>query len=380
MDKPRFHIIYVDDDELTLKAIGRVIRRLKPDWTISLVKNPIQWEKGVLKNQSLSLVISDLLMPKLKGDALLEQVRQHYPGTVRALITGDTRQKITELATPSVHFVLPKPFSEDDFANVLNSVERLYKLPIDSETRNRLIGIEDFPVLPDCVRRLRATINNPNSDMEQIARVVSEEPPLVARLLQLANSAYLGFRNRTWSIETAINRLGIQSVESIAATMVGHNAFQHLSTKEHYAVVDEHIELANLSKSLGAFLGHDKAHAERLYLASVLSSLGELMARELGCRDSGKNPICDLPSRFDTALVVSSYIIILWGYDYELAEIVLASGEASLLSDSEQASDGALLHYCRQWIRANDIEKAKLLQSWSANIGAFFTQSYQETI
>ncbi|MGZ7323106.1 HDOD domain-containing protein, partial [Streptococcus pyogenes] len=85
-------------------------------------------------------------------------------------------------------------------------------------------------------------------------------------------------------METAINRLGIQSVESIAATMVGHNAFQHLSTKEHYAVVDEHIELANLSKSLGAFLGHDKAHAERLYLASVLSSLGELMARELGCR------------------------------------------------------------------------------------------------
>ncbi|OOF27508.1 hypothetical protein BZJ19_01660 [Salinivibrio proteolyticus] len=380
MDKPRFHIIYVDDDELTLKAIGRVIRRLKPDWTISLVKNPTQWEKGVLNDQSPSLVISDLLMPKLKGDALLEQVRGCFPGTVRALITGDTRQKITELATPSVHFVLPKPFSEEDFANVLNSVERLYKLPIDSETRNRLIGIEDFPVLPDCVRRLRATINDPNSDMEQIARVVSEEPPLVARLLQLANSAYLGFRNRTWSIETAINRLGIQSVESIAATMVGHNAFQHLSTKEHYEVVDEHIELANLSKSLGVFLGHDKAHAERLYLASVLSSLGELMARELGCRESGNNPICDLPTRFDTALIVSSYIVILWGYDFELAEIVLASGEASLLSDGEQASDGALLHYCRQWIHANDIEKAKLLQSWSANIGAFFTQSYQETI
>ncbi|WBA13325.1 HDOD domain-containing protein [Salinivibrio kushneri] len=380
MTRPRFHIIYVDDDELTLKAIGREIRRLKPSWAISLIKDPTQWEKGLLEGQPPSLVISDLLMSKLKGDALLDQVRARFPGTIRALITGNTRQKITELATPSVHFVLPKPFSEDDFNNVLNSVERLHKLPIDAETRNRLVGIEDFPVLPDCVRHLRATINDPHSDMEQIARVVSEEPPLVARLLQLANSAYLGFRNRTWSLETAINRLGIQSVESIAATMVGHNAFKHLSTQEHYAVVDEHIELANVSKSLGLFLGYDKARAERLYLASVLSALGELMARELGCRDNGNNPICDLPVRFDTALVVSSYIIILWGYDYEFAEIVLASGAIPLSPDSERTKDGALLHYCRQWINANDIDKAKLLQSWSANIGAFFTQSYKETI
>lgn len=54
-------VVCVDDDDFMLKALGRMIRRMRPDWQIELVEDANHWVADV--NHAPSVVISDLLMP-----------------------------------------------------------------------------------------------------------------------------------------------------------------------------------------------------------------------------------------------------------------------------------------------------------------------------
>lgn len=57
-------VVCVDDDDFMLKALGRMIRRMRPSWEIVLVEDATQWE--INEDDAPSVVISDLLMPGQK--------------------------------------------------------------------------------------------------------------------------------------------------------------------------------------------------------------------------------------------------------------------------------------------------------------------------
>src|SRR5258705_4016960 len=70
-------------------------------------------------------------------------------------------------------------------------------------------GKVDLPSFPEIAIRVRRILSDPKSSSDQVVRVVGSEPALAARLMRIANSAYL---NRTGpalgGLRTAVNSLG----------------------------------------------------------------------------------------------------------------------------------------------------------------------------
>ncbi len=372
MKQSHFHILCIDDDEFMLKATHRLLRRLKPEWEMDFISDPTCWQQSVDPSAPPELILSDLLMPKLQGDELFKQVAMRYPSTVRALITGDSSRDIPELAGANVHFILPKPFTESDFSYVLDSVERLYDLPLSDKARNQLAGLEALPVLPSRIRKIHQALRDPDADVGHIALMVSEEPALVARLLQLANSAYLGFGKQTMSVEVALNRLGTTVTSALATCMLAQKVFSQVSAQEHQSIVDRHLKLAGLSRNLSEQLGVAKANQESIYLAALMSALGELVIREMGTSQQDIDNLSTIePGRSD-ALVITSYILILWGYSLEIAQIVLGSEEDMLLTEPPQ-SEGQMIWLCRQWMKQDSqTSRNQFCQQLAPQIGHFF--------
>lgn len=138
-------VVCVDDDDFMLKALGRMIRRMRPDWEIELVEDANHWVVDV--EHAPSVVISDLLMPGKNGEALLTELRARCPETMRVLLTGDTTQELPRKAHTYAQFVLPKPFTHEDFEHLFLCVERLYRMPFNIECRKRLGALEEIPIL-----------------------------------------------------------------------------------------------------------------------------------------------------------------------------------------------------------------------------------------
>lgn len=72
------------------------------------------------KNQ-VSVVISDWLMPGMKGDELLIKVHQKYPKCVKILLTGqaDEQAIIAARLNAQLQAYLPKPWSEQDLLDTI---------------------------------------------------------------------------------------------------------------------------------------------------------------------------------------------------------------------------------------------------------------------
>lgn len=78
-------------------------------------------------------------------------------------------------------------------------------------------GKIEIPSFPDVAVRIRKVLADENCDTGQIAKVVSAEPAMAARLLQMANSAALNPNgNRITELKSAIARIGFSNVRTVS--------------------------------------------------------------------------------------------------------------------------------------------------------------------
>ncbi len=325
METRSLNIICIDDDEFMLKAIGRTIRRLYPEWNIWLSTNPVTWrgDWGCTGYEAPAIFISDLLMPGKRGDQLLEEIKDTFPDAIRVLLTGDSSLSLEEDAHSYAHFVLPKPFTDDDFKHLFRCAERLRQMPFDDACRHRLGGLSDLPVLPDTVLRLQKVINSPSCDIHKIAAVVSHEPPLVARIFQLANSPYFGFRRMTDSLSEAVGRLGATAVESLAVTQLTRIQHNRLTPRVHQDIAEKALEIGSIGRMLSKQLGMSLVEQDKVFVASLLTSIGALVLVEQGVSVEKLADGLGLQEGYSDHHIVAAYVLIMWGYEIEIGDIIL---------------------------------------------------------
>ncbi len=86
MNSSRSKILVVDDEQASLNAIHRILRR---DYEVILALNS-QAALEVLKHQEVTVILADQRMPGLSGVELFQNCLQIQPDAIRILITGYT--------------------------------------------------------------------------------------------------------------------------------------------------------------------------------------------------------------------------------------------------------------------------------------------------
>jgi len=85
-----------------------------------------------------------------------------------------------------------------------------------------------IPTLPVVIHRISQLIDDPESGTAEIGRVVSEDAPLAAKVLRIANSAYYGLRERCLSTEQASSVLGVRVLNNVVMQAAIIQKFEHL--------------------------------------------------------------------------------------------------------------------------------------------------------
>lgn len=96
---------------------------------------------------------------------------------------------------------------------------------------NRLIAeIEanrlKLPTQPEVAVRLRECAENPNISATQLAQVISHDPALTAKFIQIANSPLMRGQSQINSLPNVISRLGVKFVCNVATGLAMEQIFQ----------------------------------------------------------------------------------------------------------------------------------------------------------
>ena len=80
-------------------------------------------EDVVEEGGDLVVIVSDWLMPGMKGDEFLVQVHQKHPNVVKIMLTGQADESaITRAQTEAnLHAYLPKPWKKEDLIDAIQA-------------------------------------------------------------------------------------------------------------------------------------------------------------------------------------------------------------------------------------------------------------------
>ena len=98
-------------------------------------------------------------------------------------------------------------------------------MDIPRAVENRLETIENLPTLPQVVEHLGRALQDPDVSAKRIAKIIEDDPAIMARIIKVANSTlYFGVQKIT-SLQSAIVRLGFQAVSNIAMSVAVFSTF-----------------------------------------------------------------------------------------------------------------------------------------------------------
>lgn len=140
-------------------------------------------------------------------------------------------------------------------------------------------GKVDLPSFPDIAMRVRNVLADDNVTPEKVVRVVSSEPALAARLMQMANSAALNFSGRAVTdLRTAVARMGFNMVRSAAIAF----AMSQLKNVDALKGLEKPLDALWRRSASVAATSHvvarrlSKVNPDTALLAGLLHGVGEL--------------------------------------------------------------------------------------------------------
>ena len=135
--------------------------------------------------------------------------------------------------------------------------------------------------LPDACFKVKSLIEDESSTIEDFADVISIDPSMTSRLLQIANSALYSFPGEISTISRAITIIGTQAIYNmmlvdVAATAFKHFANQAIDLKRFWRMsVFCGLATKNLAVKSGI------RDIERLFVAGLLQNFGELIVAKI---------------------------------------------------------------------------------------------------
>ena len=138
--------------------------------------------------------------------------------------------------------------------------------------------VEDLPTLPRTVLRITELVNDPKSSARDLARVITDDQVLAARLLKLVNSSFYGFPQRISTITGAIVLLGFDAIRSLLLTTSVFDLFSNrrkTSLLRQEQFWDHSLGCAVGAKVIGNHLRYDKV--EELFVSGLLHDIGKIV-------------------------------------------------------------------------------------------------------
>ena len=151
--------------------------------------------------------------------ALLNTVRTRYPELVRILITGECSSKQRYHAAAVAHCCLPAQTKPTELRRALDRALRTEEIVHSLELKLFTKSIKRLPAVPKVVHELTRALDSETAGVKEISRIISREPAIAAKVMQLVNSAYFGARGTgSMTLEAAVTLIGERELRDLTVT------------------------------------------------------------------------------------------------------------------------------------------------------------------
>lgn len=129
--KEKHVVLFVDDEVSVLSSLRRAL--MDEDFRCVFASSGEEALR-IMEKETVSVIVSDMRMPKMNGLTLLKRVTELYPNTVRIILSGYTQlqQVLTTINQVNIFKFIPKPWKlEEEFIPIIYQAIDYYKMQVE---------------------------------------------------------------------------------------------------------------------------------------------------------------------------------------------------------------------------------------------------------
>ncbi|HYK90601.1 MAG TPA: response regulator [Acidobacteriota bacterium] len=327
-------ILFVDDERNVLEGLQRMLRLYRQEWDMHFALSGPQ-ALAIMDAKPIDIIIADMRMPEMNGSQLLSEVMQRHPGTIRIVLSGHADADLIMRSVSVTHQYLSKPCDATTLRSVVARAVELRALLEAPSLKHLASQMGTLPSLPSLYFELSRELQLENASLQKIGQIISKDPGMTAKILQLANSSFFGRRRQISNPTEAISYLGLDRIQHLCVTVHAFSEFDPCDNRSFPIdrLWEHSSSTAHLAKRIAETEGSDKTTIEQACTAGFLHDIGELMIASRLPRRHGeavawakenKVPLWEAERQILGAShsEVGAYLLGLWGLPDPIVEAI----------------------------------------------------------
>lgn len=329
-------VLLVDDEPTELEGLRSLLD--PKGWEIVCARDG-RAALDELAAAPVDVVVSNLVLPGLDGVELLRSAKRMRPAAARIGLSAATTKEAMVGALSVAHQVLARPCEPATLKEVIDRTCSLQSLTNDQAVRDVVGKVGALPSIPRTYWELTAALARPSIGLGALAEIVSRDPPMSARVLQIVNSAYFGLERRITSIREAVTFLGVDALKGLALTS---HVFSSANAPTHVAAALERLQRSSMAVArLAKGFVPDPDRSEETFSAAIVHDVGKIVLtmsmseayREVAAevmRSRRPTHVVERERLGVTHAAVGAYLLGVWGLPIPIVEAVAYHHEPSL--------------------------------------------------
>ena len=325
MNSKKRKIIFVDDEPKILHGLRRLLRSMRKKWDMKFLESGAE-ALNYIKSNNIEVIVTDLKMPQMDGATLLEEVKNKYPDIVRIVLSGHAEKNKILKITQTAHQYLSKPCDTEILKSTINRIFNLRNLLSDKRLKELVSQMNVLPSLPSLYKQLSKKIEDPNTSLKEIGKIIQNDISMTTKILHLINSSFFGTYEKITDPIKAVSYLGLENIRTLVLTVKIFSDLKNynIDIKEIEQLWKHSLEVGKTAKMIASLEDLDQNVIDNSFLAGMLHDLGKLIlivnfpefyrSVQLKVKEN-KIPLEEAEKRVFTATheKVGAYLLALWG-------------------------------------------------------------------
>jgi HD-like signal output (HDOD) protein len=227
---------------------------------------------------------------------------------------------------------LSKPCDPQELVLRLGQTFAMRDLLSNPALQTIVSSLRSIPSLPTLYGEITEALRSQDPSLAQIERIIAKDVAMAAKILQLANSAFIGARGRVSGLLQAVSLIGTETVRTLVLSVHVFSQFDGNSEIAAYlpALWDHSVAVASLARHIASSESRTKAVAEESFTAGLLHDVGQVVLlaempreyRHILEINQGSILALELEHLGCTHAQVGAYLMSIWGLPVPLVHAV----------------------------------------------------------
>jgi HD-like signal output (HDOD) protein len=274
----RKRVLFVDDEPRVLDGLRRILHGQRAEWEMEFVESgPLALMR--MEVAPFDVIITDMRMPGMDGAALLDEVMDRFPQTVRIVLSGQADREHIYRLVGLAHQYLSKPCEAETIRSTVERATGLRQFLQNEGLVKFASHMPNLPSLPRLYHEVMTELRRSEPSVRTVAEIIERDPGMSAKVLQMINSAFFGLPRKVTSPRIAVNLLGLETVKSVLL-LVGAfgGAAANTTANDMVERTWEHsMAVAQTAREFARKDGADRHALDEVTTAGLLHDCGKLI-------------------------------------------------------------------------------------------------------